>query len=83
MIGEHGCATGSQAIRPTPVGRFECLDETLRLEPGEGLVEGARREVDAGELFDVLHEGVTVLVPSGQARKDQRGRTGAAADAIK
>ena len=71
---ERGRARGRQPVGAAAVLGFERLDQALRLQPGERLVERAGRQPDPGEGLDVLGERVPVLGPVGEAGQDQRGR---------
>ena len=73
-------ADGGQPVGAAAVLALHCLDQPLRFQAGERLVERAGRQPDAGEGLDVLGQGIAVLGAVRQAGQDQRGRAGVAAE---
>ena len=74
-----------RAHRREPVGAtavltLDRLDQPLRLEAGERLIQRAGRQPDAGEGLDVLGQGIAVLGAVREAGEDERGRSGVAAE---
>jgi hypothetical protein len=65
-----------KSVGTTTIVCFECGDEPSALEPSEHLVQGARGEVNARKLLDVLDEGVAELVAPREAGEHEHGSAG-------
>ena len=54
----------------------DALDQALVLQAGEGAVERAVAQLEraAAESFDVLQDGIAVLLLLGDAQQDEKGR---------
>lgn len=71
---EHGAPGGRERVGAATVVRRERRDEPVLLEAADRLVEGARTEPNTGELLDVLHQGVAVLVLGREAHEYEERR---------
>ena len=77
-LGTHG----GQFVGAPAVVALDRRNQALSLQSAQCLEERARGEADVGEALDVLGEGVAVLGAFGQAREDERGRSGVAPEAL-
>src|SRR5581483_4106112 len=71
---ERRFAGSGEPIRTAAINGREGLDQSLFFQSGDGAIEGARAELDAGEGGDVLDQGVSVLGTVGQAGQDEHRR---------
>jgi ferredoxin len=63
-------------IRAAPPRRARRLDEPFPLEAADRAIESPRPHFDPGELRDVRHHRVAVLLAVGQGSKDEESRVG-------
>ncbi len=80
VVREHTCSLGCQTIGAPAIICFESSNQSPALKSSKQLVKRARRDVDTGELFDVLHEGITVLVAAREAGEHEYSSAGVSSE---
>jgi len=76
LLPEMGAAGSRDAIGPAAVVRFERTNPAALHQAGDGPVQRARAEFDAGKLLDIQHHGIAVFIAVGQAGKDEKSGIG-------
>jgi len=76
LLQEMSAAGSCDAIGPTAVVRFEGTNPAALYKAGDGAVQRARSQFDAGELLDIEHHGIAVFIAIGEAGEDEESGIG-------
>jgi len=79
VFGEYYRALRGHAIGTPTLICLKSYDQPSTFESSENLVERAGGQVDPGELFNVLYEGVAVFVTARETGKYEHGGTSVSA----
>jgi hypothetical protein len=72
---------GGQTVGASTIVGFKGHNQSSAFEARKYLVEGPGGHVYPGELFDVFHEGVSVLVAARETGKNKNGGASVAPEA--